>query len=78
MAKFTADDIRAMEAWPASRHEVERKLTAALASSIGVRVRVDTINDLTGEYRIVLQGTLDASVPRDDRADSREELRQAA
>ena len=55
MGKFTVDDLRAMEVWPQSRVDVARKLTSALGASIGVRVKVDAINELTGEYRIVLR-----------------------
>ncbi len=73
MARFTAADVRALQAWPASRADVARKLHAALESSVGVRVTVDTINDLTGEYRIVLQGTLEASPSKEDRRIASEE-----
>lgn len=78
MATFTAHDIRALEAWPASRADVGRKLTAALDASVAVRVKVDAINDLTGEYRIVLQGTLDSFAHRDDRVAAPEGMDQAA
>lgn len=78
MATFTTHDIRALEAWPASRADVGRKLRAALDASVAVRVKVDAINDLTGEYRIVLQGTLDAFSHRDDRGTAPEGLGQAA
>ena len=68
LAEFTVRDVHRMEAWPASRADVARHLAAALDASVAVRVRVDAINDLTGEYRIVLHGTLDrASHPQEDR-----------
>ena len=78
MGKFTADDLRAMEVWPQSRVDVARKLTSALGASIGVRVKVDAINELTGEYRIVLQGTLDVAAHRDDRHISPTSMSRAA
>ena len=78
MGKFTVDDLRAMEVWPQSRVDVARKLTSALGASIGVRVKVDAINELTGEYRIVLQGTLDVTAHRDDRHISPTSMSRAA
>jgi hypothetical protein len=59
MSRFRLDDFPLLETAPTSAATLRAKLGEMLVSSTSARVRIETVNPQTGEYRIVLQGTLD-------------------
>lgn len=59
MARFRIQDIRTLERSPTAPGTLKNKLGELLFSSIDATARVEGFNLDTGEYRIVLQGTLD-------------------
>jgi hypothetical protein len=62
VAKFRISDLGAIEKSPTSPASLRNKLSEMIMSSVAARAKVELVNPDTGEYRIVLQGTLD----RDD------------
>ena len=59
MARISAKDLNAIERSPTSPSALSNGLGEVLGSSIAARAKVESYNWETGEYRIVLQGTLD-------------------
>lgn len=59
MARFRIQDIRTLERSPTSPGTLKNKLGELLFSSINSTAKLEGFNLDTGEYRIVLQGTLD-------------------
>jgi type II secretory pathway component PulM len=60
MKRFVIPDIHQLEKSPTSAGTMRNKLSAMIDSSVMCpSVKVDSLNTETGEYRIVLQGTLD-------------------
>ena len=59
MHKTWMKDLRWLETTPTSPYTLHTKLSEVLYNSYSCRAKVDTVNPETGEYRIVLQGTLD-------------------
>jgi hypothetical protein len=59
MTRFHLDDFPLLEIAPTSAAALRAKLGEMLISSTSARVRIESVNPQTGEYRIVLQGTLD-------------------
>lgn len=60
MKRFVVPDMHQLEKAPTSAGTMRNKFSAMIDSSITCpRVKVDSLNMETGEYRIVLQGTLD-------------------
>ncbi len=60
MKKFVIPDVHQLEKSPTSAGMMTKKFSAMIDSSITCpRVKVESLNTETGEYRIVLQGTLD-------------------
>ena len=59
MARFKVDDLPTIERTPTSPATLRNKLGELLISSINCTARVEGLNLETGEYRIVLQGSLD-------------------
>ena len=59
MARFHIDDFKTLETVPTSPGSLRSKVTDVIMSSVNAKARVESINPQTGEYRIVLQGTLD-------------------
>jgi hypothetical protein len=59
MTRFHLDDFPLLETAPTSAAALRAKLGEMLISSTSARVRIESVNPQTGEYRIVLQGTLD-------------------
>jgi len=55
---WTIKDIHTVEKSPTSPSRLQWKLSEVLFNSTGCRCKVETVNPNTGEYRIVLQGTL--------------------
>ncbi len=60
MKRFVVPDMHQLEKSPTSVGMMMNKFSTMIHSSITCpRVKVDSLNTETGEYRIVLQGTLD-------------------
>ena len=59
MSRFRIDDFDMLETSPTSASALRFKLGEMLLSSTSARVKVENANTKTGEYRIVVQGTLD-------------------
>jgi len=59
MARFRMQDIRSVERTPTAPGTLRNKLGDLLISSVNCTAKVDALNTETGEYRIILQGTID-------------------
>jgi len=59
MVKFRYQNFPTIERTPTSPAALQYRLTELLYNSCTCRARVESVNPTTGEYRIVLQGTLD-------------------
>jgi hypothetical protein len=59
MPRFRIHDVNTIERSPTSPASLRSKLSEMIMSSVNARAKVELINPETGEYRIVLQGTLD-------------------
>ena len=58
MALFKIQDLRLVESHLDNPTQLSSKLGDMILSSSNIRAKVETANPETGEYRIVLQGTL--------------------
>jgi len=68
MARFRIQDMRGLERTPTSPGTLKSKIGELLFSSVNCTAKVETLNMETGEYRIVLQGTLDREDSKFDEA----------
>jgi hypothetical protein len=59
VARFRIEDINSIEKVPTSPANLRNKVTEMLYNSTVARVKVEVVNPDTGEYRVILQGTLD-------------------
>ena len=59
MPKMVPESLSAIERSPASPQALSSGLWNVLSHSITTRAKVEGFNLETGEYRVVLQGTLD-------------------
>jgi hypothetical protein len=59
MTKFTYNDFRTLEKCPTSPSNMQVCISNLVFSSVNTKAKVEVCNPETGEYRIVLQGTLD-------------------
>ena len=59
MSRFRIHDLRTLESTPTSPGSMRTKVGELVVNSTVCRAKVEVINADTGEYRIVLQGTLD-------------------
>ncbi len=59
MSRFRVDDFPTLEAAPTSAAALRNKLGEMLISSTSARVQIESVNPQTGEYRVVLNGTID-------------------
>lgn len=59
MGKFTYNDFRSLEKCPTSPKQMHEGICSLVFSSVNTKAKVENCNPETGEYRIVLQGTLD-------------------
>ncbi|PYT10597.1 MAG: hypothetical protein DMF51_17980 [Acidobacteria bacterium] len=59
MPRFHLEDFSMLEKAPTSAATLRSKLGEMLISSTSARVQIESVNPQTGEYRIVLHGTLD-------------------
>jgi hypothetical protein len=57
--RFRSDDLRSIEIAPTSAALLRNKIGEMILHSTVSRAKVDAFNPETGEYRVVLQGTLD-------------------
>ena len=57
--KFHVTDLRSLENSPTSPASLRSKIGEMILNSTTARARVEAINPETGEYRVILQGTLD-------------------
>lgn len=68
MSRFQLEDFPLLETAPTSAAGLRAKLGEMLISSTSARIKIESVNPQTGEYRIVLQGTLDVEKTPFDRA----------
>jgi hypothetical protein len=66
MARFRMEDFRSIEKTPTSPASLRGKLSQVIYSSTNAKAKVEALNTETGEYRIILQGTLDRENSRFD------------
>jgi hypothetical protein len=66
MPRFRIQDVSTLESAPTSAGSLRAKLGEMIVNSTVCRARVENVNAETGEYRIVLQGTLDREETRFD------------
>lgn len=59
MPRFRIHDVNTIEHAPTSPAALRNKLSEMIMSSVNARAKVELVNPETGEYRIVLQGTID-------------------
>ena len=59
MPRFRIHDLNTIERSPTSPASLRNKISEMIMSSVNARAKVEVINPETGEYRIVLQGTID-------------------
>ena len=59
MNKFRYQNFPTIERTPSSPLSLQYRLSELLYNSTTCKCKVESVNHTTGEYRIVLQGTLD-------------------
>ncbi len=59
MPRISPTDLSAIERTPASPASLTRGVGELLGNSVTAKAKVDSYNWETGEYRVVLHGTLD-------------------
>ena len=59
MSRFQLDDFPLLEIAPTSAAALRSKLGEMLISSTSARIKIESVNPQTGEYRLVVHGTLD-------------------
>ncbi|MFQ5653325.1 MAG: hypothetical protein ACE5GW_01165 [Planctomycetota bacterium] len=64
MKRFAIDDVKAVENIPASPLALRKRIEQLIVSSTHPKAKIEAVNPETGEYRIVLQGTLIQDEPR--------------
>lgn len=67
MPRIGPTDLSAIERAPVSPTALTQGLSQVLGSSVAIKARVDSFNWETGEYRVVLQGTLDLEETKFDK-----------
>jgi hypothetical protein len=63
MTRFMYNDFRYLERTPTSPSWLQTHITNLVYSSVNSKAKVETVNPETGEYRIILHGTLDMETP---------------
>ncbi len=66
MTRFRIHDLKGLEVKPASPGAMRSKLNEMIVNSTVCRAKIESINPDTGEYRIVLQGSIDKEENRFD------------
>jgi hypothetical protein len=64
MTQFRLQELNALESGSNSPGSLRSKIGEMILKSTVCRAKVEAINPDTGEYRVVLQGTLDREEPR--------------
>ncbi len=59
MPRFRIHDLNSIERTPTSPATLRNKISEMILNSVNARAKVELVNPETGEYRIVLQGTID-------------------
>ncbi len=59
MTRFRLEDFPLLETSPTSAAMLRSKLGEMLTSSTSARIHVESIDSKTGEYKVVVLGTLD-------------------
>jgi hypothetical protein len=59
MPRFRLQDLPSLETSPTSPATLRMKIGELLIHSVNAAARVEIVDKETGEYRVVLQGTLD-------------------
>ncbi len=59
MTRFRLEDFPLLENSPTSAAMLKNKIGEMLTSSTSARIHVESMNPKTGEYKVVLQGTID-------------------
>ncbi len=59
MRRFRIEDFPTVEHAPASAGALRSKVGEMIVNSTVCRAKIEALNPETGEYRLVLQGTLD-------------------
>ncbi len=59
MTRFRIHDLQGLEVKPTSPGAMRSKLNEMIVNSTVCRAKIESINQETGEYRIVLQGSID-------------------
>ncbi len=59
MPRFRIQDLQGLENAPTSAGSLRSKVGEMIINSTNFRAKVGSVNPETGEYRIVLEGTLD-------------------
>ena len=59
MARFRVQEVQSLVHDPGSPAKIQSTIGEMILSSTVCRAKVETLNAETGEYRVVLQGTLD-------------------
>jgi hypothetical protein len=58
MSRFTIHDVQSLENSNPSPGTLRTKIGDMIVNSVACRAKVEAVNPQTGEYRLVLQGTL--------------------
>ena len=66
MPRFRIHDLKSLEITPTSPGSIRSKVGEMIVNSTVCRAKIESVNQETGEYRIVLQGTLDKEENRFD------------
>ncbi len=66
MSRFRIHDLKSLEVAHSSPGAMKSKVGEMIVNSTVCRAKVESINPETGEYRIVLQGSLDREDTRFD------------
>jgi hypothetical protein len=59
MSRINLHNLRSIENAPTSPANLRNKIAEMILNSSVARAKVEALNPETGEYRVVLQGTLD-------------------
>ena len=59
MTRFRIHDLNGLEIKPTSPGAMRSKLNEMIVNSTVCRAKIESINQETGEYRVVLQGSID-------------------
>ncbi len=66
MTRFRIHDLNGLEVKPTSPGAMRSKLNEMIVNSTVCRAKIESINTETGEYRVVLQGSIDKEENRFD------------